>query len=199
MLNQLKNWQGPVCINDTHFSSFPSDLRQFSGDLHIKLYPKGQKSLESSNMKKQTNKCSTNEINVHENTGELKITVKAYMTRKSSPEFDFMAKWNNDNPMPFRTMSGVIEKETPGMYYMHLHGDIYADKTIRCMKCGKELKNPVSQYFGIGPECGGHNYVHPFNSDAELKEAVSKYKNQLQNVKWDGWVIKSAIVEKEEI
>ena len=194
MLNQIKSvWAGELDINNTHFSSFPSDLSDFKGQVHIKLYPKGKKSLESPDMKSKV------DINEVESTGELKIRVKAYMTRKASPEFDFMAKWNNDNPMPFRVMAGTIEKESPGMYYMNLHGDIFEEKTIRCMKCGRKLTNPVSQYFGIGPECGGHNYVHPFDTDAELKEAVSAYKKQLQNITWTGWVIKSSIIEREEI
>ena len=128
-----------------------------------------------------------------------RITVKSYMTKKATPEFDFMLRWNNDNPMPLRTMVGTVEKETKGMVYMKLHGDIYAEKICTCMKCGRALTNPVSQFFGIGPECGGHNYVNPFNSDAELKAAVSVYKAQLQKIKWSGWIIKSAITEKEEI
>lgn len=126
-----------------------------------------------------------------------KITVKKYMTQKATPEFDFMAKWNNDIPMPLRTMVGTVEKETRGMVYMKLHGDIYAEKICTCMKCGRPLTNPVSQFFGIGPECGGHNYVNPFNSEEELKEAVSAYKKQLINTTWEGWVIKSAILEQD--
>ena len=121
------------------------------------------------------------------------------MTQQSNPGFDFMSKWNNDVPMPFRTMTGVKVKETPGMVYMKLHGDIWAEQIITCMKCGRVLSNPVSRYFGIGPECGGHKYINPFNSDSELKEAVAKYKEQLKNITWEGWIIKSAITECEEV
>lgn len=127
-----------------------------------------------------------------------RITVKQYMTKKATPEFDFMARWNNDNPMPLRTMVGTVEKETRGMVYMKLHGDMYAEKMCTCMKCGRTLTNPVSQYFGIGPECGGHNYVNPFNSEEELKEAVASYRKQLQEVTWEGWIIKSAITDGAE-
>ncbi len=126
-----------------------------------------------------------------------KITVKRYMTQKASPEFNFMEKWNNNIPMPLRTMVGESIKETRGMIYMKLHGDIYAERICTCMKCGRELTNPVSQYFGIGPECGNHGYVNPFKSDAELKAAVASYKKQLQNITWEGWIIKSAIIEDE--
>lgn len=124
-----------------------------------------------------------------------KIEVKSYMLKKSSPDFDFMAKWNNDIPMPLKVMVGTIVKETKGMVYMKLHGDIFSEKTCTCMKCGRPLTNPVSQYFGIGPECGGHNYVNPFNSDEELKQAVAQYKAKLNKLTWEGWVIKSAIIE----
>jgi hypothetical protein len=129
-----------------------------------------------------------------------KITVRQYMTKPASPEFDFMAKWNNNIPMPMRTMVGTIEKETSGMVYMHLHGDITSTVTQYCMKCGKAISNPVSQFFGMGPECGGHNYTNPFESEEELKSVVENYrKNYLQKITWSGWIIKSAIVEREEV
>ena len=121
------------------------------------------------------------------------------MTKKSTPDFNFMQKWNNDIPMPLKTMVGTIEKETNGMVYMKLHGDLYQKVTTRCLKCGKPITNHVSQYFGMGPECGNHNYVNPFNTEAELKEAVEKYRIEvLQNIKWEGWIPKSAILTKED-
>ena len=42
----------------------------------------------------------------------LRITVKSYMTQKSTPTFDFMSKWNNDTPMPLRVMYGTKLEET---------------------------------------------------------------------------------------
>lgn len=124
-----------------------------------------------------------------------KITVRQYMTKPSTPEFNFMAQWNNNNPMPLRTMVGDIIQETRGMYFMRLHGDITERTTRICMKCGRELTNPVSQFFGIGPECGGHGYVNPFDTEEELQKAVEAYKKELNNITWTGWVIKSAITE----
>lgn len=100
--------------------------------------------------------------------------------------------------MPMVSMVGTIEKETKGMYYLKLRAAIIGDKMITCMKCGRPLNNPVSQFFGIGPECGRHNYVNPFNTEEELKEAVNAYKKELQKVTWEGWVIKSAITTMEE-
>ena len=121
------------------------------------------------------------------------------MTRKSTPEFTFMKDWNNDIPMPLRTMIGTVEKETRGMVYMKLHGDITSEKTQRCLACGRPITNPVSQYFGMGPECGGHNYVNPFYSKEELQQAVADYRKVLQSKTWEGWVIRSSIIEESEV
>lgn len=128
-----------------------------------------------------------------------KIKVKSYMTKKATPEFDFMEKWNNNNPMPLRIMVGEKIKETPGMVYMKLHGDITSTQTQVCMKCGRPITNNVSKYFGMGPECGGHSYVNPFNSEEELKEAVEAYRRTLNQITWEGWIIKSAIEGYESL
>ena len=105
-------------------------------------------------------------------------------------------KCNNDVPMPLRTMVGTIEQETNGMYYMKLHADTSFSNMQYCMKCGKPITNPVSQYFGMGPECGCHNYVNPFETTEQLKEAVENYKKEyLSKITWEGWVIKRSITE----
>ena len=185
----LKDWKGSIDIGDKHYTSADAcifDSESISSDTHIILHSASKNATQT-------------KIEASSDITEYRITVKKYMTEKSSPGFDFMAKWNKDNPMPLRTMTGTIEKETRGMVYMKLRGDIWTEKIDRCMKCGRILTNPVSQYFGIGPECGGHNYVHPFSTDAELKAAVSAYKKQIQNIQWEGWIIKSAITEKEEV
>lgn len=128
-----------------------------------------------------------------------RVEVRQYMTKQSTPDFDFMKKWNGDVPMPMRIMVGEKIKETPGMVYMKLHSDILEEKMCTCMKCGKPIHNEVSQYFGMGPECGGHNYVNPFESKEALKEAVANYRKELQNITWEGWIIKSAITRMEEL
>lgn len=127
------------------------------------------------------------------------IEVKPYMLKEATPSFDFMQKWNNNIPMPFKIMVGTIDKETNGMYHCNLHCEILEEQTTRCLKCGRALENPVSMYFGVGPECGGHNYVNPFNSDEELRAAVESYKLELAKKTWSGWIIKSAIIRMEEI
>ena len=179
--------KGKVEINGNMYDDISSAISTFKstgGSVCIRLLSKCDNARER-------------KIDAIESKDLHKITVKAYMTRKATVDFDFMLRMNNDIPMPYRTMLGTIEKETPGMYYMKLHADITEERTMRCMCCGRVLTNPVSQYFGIGPECGGHNYVNPFFNDAELKAAVADYRKQLRNVTWEGWVIKSAITEDE--
>ena len=183
MLNLIKNWKGDIYINEELVSS--SDIAD-----------KGLKSGDKVNIRLISRQRKT-PLKVAQI--ECIITVKPYMTLKSRPEFDFMQKWNNDIPMPLRTMSGVVVKETKGMVYMKLHGGIFEDRTLRCMKCGRPITNPVSQYFGMGPECGGHNYVNPFPSNLELRAAVEEYRSKLQNVIWEGWIPKTAIISKREV
>ena len=113
------------------------------------------------------------------------------MTQKATPDFDFMAKWNNDNPMPLRTMIGTAEKETRGMIYMKLHG--FAKPTITCACCGKELTNPISRHYGIGPICLSKLGI------ARDIEDVSGISEELVNITWEGWIIKSAIIEQEAV
>ena len=188
MLSMLKDIKGEVIINGEKYDSVKTALKTFHSDSdtititfirnHRERNRERVRALQSNTLKK--------------------ITVKQYMTRKSTPEFDFMKQWNNDNPMPLRTMIGTVEKETRGMVYMKLHGDITEEKTLHCLKCGRAITNPVSQYFGMGPECGGHNYINPFYSKEELENAVKDYReNVLKNITWEGWLPKSSIIAEE--
>lgn len=190
--DELKGWSGAVEISGTQFADLQSAKESvgdaFADDTCIILY-------------KTTQTARERELTrFHEAVAQYRITVKQYMTQQSNPSFDFMKVWNNDVPMPLRTMIGTIEKETRGMFYMKLHGDIAAPLTQYCMRCGKPITNNVSKYFGLGPVCGNHNYVNPFNDEQQLKDAVAEYrKNYLQKIVWEGWIIKSAILEKEKI
>lgn len=190
MLSLLKDYKGAIEINGTQYPDVKTAIRAFkpsNSAICIRLH----------GARERANKT---EIAATDNTIEKCITVKAYMTRKATPEFDFMSKFNNDIPMPLRTMVGTVEKETPGMVYMKLHGDITQERTMYCLCCGKPITNPVSQYFGMGPKCGGHNYVNPFYSREELEAAVHDYReNVLKKITWEGWIIKSAIVSEEVI
>ena len=185
MLTLLKNWEGPLTINDTSYDSVADAPTALNGQVRILLHPKTQtRQGERSGESKQA-------IVTSDDVQQYRITVKAYMTKPATPEFDFMLKWNNDVPMPLRTMTGTIEKETRGMVYMNLHGQ--GEKTCNCMRCGRELTNAVSKLYGIGPEC-----MSKLGLVRDITE-VDDIKKDLVNVEWSGWIIKSAIISEEEV
>lgn len=189
MLNLLKDYKGAVEVNGQSFDSLASalkGLKNFDGQLTIVLNKgAGERVSQAS---QQVEEVAGDKI--------YRIKVRQYMTRPSTPQFDFQDKWNNGIPMPMRIMVGRKLKETKGMVQMELWGEITDEITHSCMKCGKRLTNNVSKFFGIGPECGGHNYTNPFETDEELKAAVKDIQEQLKEIKWTGWIIKSAIEEE---
>ena len=195
IIKMLGSWNGSIQVGDSEYTSVEEYTRLISSnkailDLnHIKLYPRGFKPLKSPN---NADKTEIREQAAPQAGPLYRIFVKQYMTEPSSPGFDFMAKWNNDTPMPLRVMTGTIEKETAGMYKMHLVG--MAEATCKCMRCGRTLTNPISKKYGIGPEC--MQKVGFIGIDIE---DVTTIKERLEQVEWTGWVIKSAILEKEEI
>ena len=126
-----------------------------------------------------------------------KITVKKYMTEPSTSNFDFQDKWNDGKPMPFIIMRGEVIKETRGMYYMNLHGK--AEPTYKCLVCEKTLTNPISKLYGIGPECSEKVGLIRIESEEEAKEKLKHIMEQIDDISWTGWAIKSAIKEWEEI
>ena len=172
------NWNGTIAVNGKTLTASVPEVKD--GD-EITYYAK-------------------REIKETESKEQFVITVKPYMTRKATLEFNFMEQWNNNNPMPLLTMIGTVEKETRGMIYMKLHGDVVAEVMNTCLRCGKPITNDVSKYFGLGPVCGNHNYVNPFATSEELHREVEKYRVQyLQSIVWEGWIIKSAIIERKKI
>lgn len=126
-----------------------------------------------------------------------KITVKKYMTEPATANFDFQDKWNNGKPMPLCIMQGEVIKETRGMYYMSLQGK--AEPTSKCLVCGKTLTNSVSKLYGIGPECSEKVGIIRVESEEEAKEKWNELVQQIGDIKWEGWVIKSAIKEWEVV
>lgn len=190
MISMLSGWQGTAEVDGKKYESIEalgSDFKPVSGAFHIILRPKQTKRLDEAISSSQEHMQAERPERV-----EYKITVKKYMTEKASPGFDFMAKMNGDNPMPLRTMTGWIEKETKGMVYMHLHG--VGEPEIHCMRCHRVLTNPVSKKYGIGPEC--MSKIGFVGIDIEDIDTI---KHKLEQLEWTGWVIKSAIVEQEEI
>ena len=137
---------------------------------------------------------SGNEMRVNH---EYIIKVRQYMTKPATSDFDFHTKWNSDTPMPFRVMSGRVLKETRGMFYMDCHA--VPLKIGICMRCGRALSHPVSRLYGIGPECGGHAHINPFNTEEELYAKLDEVTKNLEQIKWKGWVIKSSIEYSREV
>lgn len=181
----LDSWKGKIEIDGVVYENeqaIPSDLSLSENSIVVLHTNKISSSTQSG--------CSDGQV--------YRITVRQYMTKRATPEFDFMKKWNNDVPMPLLTMVGTIEKETPGMYKMNLHGDITGKPIENCMCCGRAIDNPVSQYFGMGPVCGHHDYVNPFATKEELNAALDAYRQRLHEITWNGWIIKSAILSMEE-
>lgn len=200
MLNLLEGYKGSVEVNGIAYSDLNKAIQAVKGSgeqltvILNKGLNKGLKIAESPTVANPENK-----VQEFQGSSIYKIKVRQYMTKPATPEFDFHDKWNNGTPMPMRIMVGRKLKETRGMIRMELWGEITEQLTHSCMKCGRTLTNPISKYFGIGPECGGHNYVNPFETDEELKEAVKDMQEQLKEIKWTGWIIKSAIEEQEVV
>ena len=99
--------------------------------------------------------------------------------------------------MPLCIMQGEVIKETRGMYYMNLQGK--AEPTSKCLVCGKNLTNPISKLYGIGPECSDKVGLIRIESEEEAKEKLKHIMAQIEDISWIGWVIKSSIKEWEVI
>lgn len=172
----LKDWKGEIFINDVSVDRSNFDFKTLSTDSHIIL---------RSSVKTATQSV----VDTVLSKVQYRVTVKKYMTQKSTPGFDFMMKFNKDVPMPLRTMVGTIEKETKGMVYMKLHGQ--AEPVIRCMRCGRTLTNPISRHYGIGPEC-----MSKLGLVCDIDD-VDTIKKKLVDITWEGWIIRSSIISKE--
>ena len=193
MLNLLEGYKGSLEVNGIMYSSVKAAvqaLKGYEGEVVIILNKAGNR------QEQKEEKAPVNSVQEIKGSPIYKIKVRQYMTKPASPEFDFHDKWNNGVPMPMRIMVGRKLKETRGMVQMELWGEITDEISTHCMKCGRTLTNPVSKYFGIGPECGNHGYNNPFDDEEELKRAVKEVDKQLREIKWAGWVIKSAIEEE---
>lgn len=179
----LKDWKGSIDIDDKQYTSVQDAVSVFktlSDDTCIVLHSASE----------NANKSKIERV---ESKVEYRITVKKYMTEQATPSFDFMEKWNNNIPMPLRVMTGTVEKETRGMIYMKLHGQ--AESVVKCMRCGRTLTNEISKMYGIGPEC---ITKIPFIMKLDMND-VDGIKQRLVDVTWEGWIIKSSILQKELI
>lgn len=185
----------PISVNGVEVSNIDSFIESVSNGEKIHIY------LKASNTQREVNDNLNQNVvltpdNMRVNRTYL-IKVRQYMTKPASPEFDFQARWNNNVPMPFRIMEGRVLKETRGMLMMECHA--VPLKTDICMRCGRPLTHPVSRLYGIGPECGSHAHINPFETEEELYAALDFVRENLANIRWRGWIIKSAIEECKEV
>lgn len=188
MLTLLEGYKGSIEVNGIAYNHLNEAVQAFKGS--------GEQLTIVLNRGAKIKDNQAQEIQELEGSPIYKIKVRQYMTKPASPEFDFQDKWNNGIPMPMRIMVGRKLKETKGMVQMELWGEIIDEISTHCMKCGRTLTNAVSKYFGIGPECGSHGYNNPFETDEELEAAIKEVQKQLKEIKWTGWIIKSAIEEE---
>lgn len=128
---------------------------------------------------------------------EYIIRAVSWMTKTSDERGTFMRDWNNNVPMPFRVMRGRVLSETRAMLYMELRACTL--RTDYCMKCGKPLSHPVSRLYGLGPECGKHYHINPFETEAELQEALNEIRQKLSSITWTGWIPKWGVEYATEI
>lgn len=114
MLSLLKSWQGTFVIDNNSYDSLNklnlADIVR-NGEINIKLLPK-EKVADNANM-----------VKLETTSNFAIVTVKKYMTKKSTPSFEFMEKWNNDIPMPSIRMWGEKLQETRGMIKMKLEDE----------------------------------------------------------------------------
>lgn len=188
MLNLLENYNKPVRVNGKVFENgkiaYAAHLK-YDGDVEVELNWVEEK------LHPQPQETPQQLYKVDEPSAPTMIKVRQYMTKPSTPQFDFHKKMNDDKPMPLREME-IVEKlgETKGMVKLKLKGKPMPTKT--CMRCGRKLTHPVSMNYGIGPECGGHFWIGP-------EMDIEAVREKMESIEWTGWVIKSAIERKWEV
>jgi hypothetical protein len=98
---------------------------------------------------------------------------------------------SNRNPIPMRTMEGVILQETNKAIKVKLNGLL--QPSSNCLHCNRTLTHPVSLMYGLGPVCGGHFHINPCNTEKELKDRYNEMLTTIKNVTWEGWIPKSQV------
>ena len=190
----LRNIKRSMVIGESEVTNLDDILSKLNeGDsIHVML-----KSVESDSQPKIQQPAPSLTGNDMRVNHTYVFKVRQYMTKPSTQDFDFHLRWNNGTPMPFRVMKGRVLKETRGMLMMDCC--VVPLKTDVCMRCGRPLSHPVSRLYGIGPECGGHAHINPFETEQELYNAIDDVNNKLNAIKWRGWVIRSSIEECQEV
>jgi hypothetical protein len=187
MLNLL-NWDKPLMVNGEIYQSSAEaleKLKDFKGEIEVKF----------NFTEKKAETPAETPAEKEEQVKVFRFEVKQYMTKKASPGFDFMRKWNDDKPMPLRVMYGEVLEETRGMLRVRVHGRAEKDASA-CSHCLRPLTNEISKIYGIGPICGGHGYFASDYTKKQIENRDEIFKQadaELRKVIWEGWIIKSAI------
>lgn len=205
MLNVL-NVNRPIIANGVKYSNSTAAyeaLKNFKGEVNITILPKVTTVTQPA-----VNPVESNQTIKTDVAKIYRIEVRQYMTKKATPEFDFMDKYNDGKPMQMRVMFGEILEETKGMYRMKLHGRAQKD-SVNCAHCMRKLTHPVSRIYGIGPVCGGHfwetnDWIDTMVANEEI--LFEEADKRLREIVWEGWIIKKAITsmnvvetKKEEV
>lgn len=184
VLNLLENFEQPLKVNGIIFDNGRDAYRYFKGtkrEVTIEI------NWDKPNEVKEEKKAGKIDIP----TERIGIEVRQYMIKEPTLQFSFHAERNNGVPMPLMTME-VLEKldETKGMVKLKLKG--LPRQTNKCLRCNRTLTHPVSVEYGIGPECGQHYHL-------DVNNKVETNRKMIEDITWEGWVIKKAITNKFKI
>ncbi|AEO93883.1 gp639 [Bacillus phage G] len=113
-----------------------------------------------------------------------KVLVKPFMVKKPGG-------------MPMRTMFGTIVNETAKAIQVKLY--CKPEKSSVCLHCNRKLTHPISKLYGLGPICGQHYYIAPFQSEEALEEGYNELDSKLKSITWEGWIPKSLIMDLERL
>lgn len=193
MLN-LIDWKKKLRVNGMVFENSADAydfFKNFDGDVVVEFNFKERKITATGEVQAE----KTEEE--YEDQKLYRVKVRQYMTKPPTQDFDFHTKWNGGREMPMRIMVGKVVGETPGMYKMDLFAKPMPSSI--CMVCGKTLTHPVSLIYGIGPECGRHFHMNPFDTEEELEASFEQLKQRMADIEWCGWIPKKAFEEMEVI
>lgn len=200
MFELFQDYKGSLLVNGKEYKSIEEAENAFKNKntgLTIILNPNGK---EVNMGGKIDSNSPTSENSIYKKNTVYKISVMAYMTNYA-PDFFLKTAPNiaNERPMPYRSMVGIVLQETPKLVKMELMADITQSRYTKCMKCGRPISDKTLQNFGVGAECDDTYYEKVFKSEKEINDCVEKYRKKLNQIKWTGWIVKSAITEIIEL
>lgn len=186
MFELLKDYTGSLTVNNKKFESVEDARRAFSdykGGLTIILNPAID---GNSTIKKDIDKDTI-----------YQITVRKYMTNYGS-DF-FLNGMNKQGPMPYITMVGQKLSETEKLVKMKCWVELSTQRVSTCIRCGRPLTNPISQYLSLGPECGAAEHMKLIQNGVSVDLVRKQLQEKLNKITWTGWIIKTAIKDVKVI